>query len=142
MSVKTTMTETSAAVATPGATAAPENAPLKKGASIKKDAPQSQNAANGGKAKAAAPKKAATTVKKPATPALTQEASSPRPQSKGANILEMIGRAKGATLPEIMKKTAWQAHSVRGFLSSAAKKYGLKIKSTKTEAGRVYQIKK
>lgn len=34
-------------------------------------------------------------------------------------------------------------HSVRGFLSTAAKKHGLKIESTKTEAGdRVYQIKK
>ena len=41
-----------------------------------------------------------------------------------------------------MKTTAWQAHSVRGFLSTAAKKHGLKIESTKTEAGdRVYQIK-
>jgi hypothetical protein len=36
-----------------------------------------------------------------------------------------------------------QAHSVRGFLSTAAKKHGLKIEPTKTEAGdRVYQIKK
>jgi hypothetical protein len=35
------------------------------------------------------------------------------------------------------------AHSVRGFLSTAAKKHGLKTESTKTEAGdRVYQIKK
>ena len=39
--------------------------------------------------------------------------------------------------------TKWQAHSVRGFLSTAAKKHGLKIESTKTESGdRVYQIKK
>ena len=42
-----------------------------------------------------------------------------------------------------MKATSWQAHSVRGFLSTAAKKHGLKIESTKTDAGdRVYQIKK
>jgi hypothetical protein len=40
-----------------------------------------------------------------------------------------------------MKATSWQAHSVRGFLSTAAKKHGLKIESTKTEAGdRVYQL--
>jgi hypothetical protein len=32
---------------------------------------------------------------------------------------------------------------MRGFLSTAAKKHGLKIKSTRTEAGdRVYEIKK
>jgi len=41
------------------------------------------------------------------------------------------------------KATDWQAHSVRGFLSTAAKKHGLKIESTMTEAGdRVYQINK
>jgi len=34
-------------------------------------------------------------------------------------------------------------YSVRGFLSTTAKKHGLKIESTKTEAGdRVYQIKR
>ena len=52
----------------------------------------------------------------------------------------MIGRAKGATLAEIMKATDWQAHSVRGFISTAAKKHGIKIESSKNEAGdRVYK---
>jgi hypothetical protein len=42
-----------------------------------------------------------------------------------------------------MTTTNWQAHSVRSFLSTAAKKHGLTIESTKTEAGdRVYQSKK
>jgi hypothetical protein len=55
----------------------------------------------------------------------------------------MIGRPKGASLAEIQQATDWQAHSVRGFLSTAAKKHDLRIESTKTEAGdRVYQIKK
>ena len=53
----------------------------------------------------------------------------------------MIGRAKGATLAEIMKATGWQAHSVRGFLSTAAKKHRIKVESSKNEAGdRVYRI--
>jgi len=55
----------------------------------------------------------------------------------------LIERPKGATLAEIMKATSWQAHSVRGFLSTAAKKHGVKIESTKTAAGdRVYSVKK
>jgi hypothetical protein len=55
----------------------------------------------------------------------------------------MIARAKGATMAEIVKATDWQKHSIRGFLSTAAKKHGLKIESTKAEGGeRVYQIKK
>ena len=54
----------------------------------------------------------------------------------------MVGRAKGATLAEIMKATGWQPHSVRGFLSTAAKKRGLKIESAKNEADRVYKIGK
>ncbi len=46
-------------------------------------------------------------------------------------------------LVDSVKATDWQKHSIRGFLSTAAKKHGLKIESTKTEAGdRVYQIKK
>ena len=51
--------------------------------------------------------------------------------------------AQGREPGRDQKATDWQAHSVRGFLSTAAKKHGLKIESTKTEAGdRVYQIKK
>ena len=80
---------------------------------------------------------------KKAKPAQVKEASTPRAESKGAKILELIGRPKGATLAEIVKATDWQKHSIRGFLSTAAKKHGLKIESTKTEAGdRVYQVKK
>ena len=67
----------------------------------------------------------------------------PRAESKGAKIIEMIGRAKGATLAEIMKATDWQAHSVRGFISTAAKKNRIKIESSKNDSGdRVYKIAK
>jgi hypothetical protein len=41
-----------------------------------------------------------------------------------------------------MSATAWQPHSVRGFISGAlGKKMGLTVESTKNEAGdRVYRI--
>ena len=134
------ITENAATVAEQGAHVAPEKASSKKGTSQKKGAPKGQKAAKG-QAKAS-PKKEAKAGKK-AKPAHAKEASTPRAKSKGAKILEMIGRPKGASLAEIMKTTAWQAHSVRGFLSTVAKRHGLKIESTKTDTGdRVYKIKK
>ena len=137
-----TATDTAATVAEQGATVAPEKAPAKKGASQKKGTPKGQHAAKGGKTKPAAKKKAKT-GKKAAKPARTTKAVTPRAESKGARILAMIGRAKGATLGEIMKATDWQAHSVRGFLSTAAKKHKLNIESSKNEAGeRVYKTAK
>jgi len=128
-------TSTVATVAEQGAHVAPQKGPSKKGASKKAGAPKGHKPANGGKTKAT-PKKAKTGKK-------ATKATTPRPESKGAKILELIGRTKGATLAEIMKATSWQAHSVRGFLSTAAKKHGLKIESTKTEAGeRLYKSTK
>jgi hypothetical protein len=140
--VEATTTENTATVAEQGAPVAPEKATSKKGASPKKDAPKGQKAAKGGKAKAA-PKTEAKVSKKAAEPVAAKEPSTARAESKGAKILALIGRPKGATLEEIQKATDCQAHSIRGFLSTAAKKHGLKIESTKTEGGdRVYQVKK
>lgn len=135
--MSTEKNNTAANVAEQGATVAPEKAPSKKGASQKKGAPKGQKTANTGKAKAA-PKKQAKTGKKPAR----ATAAAPRPESKSAKILALIGRPKGATLAEIRKATGWEAYSVRGFLSSAAKKHGIKIESSKNEAGeRLYRTK-
>ena len=81
--------------------------------------------------------------KKAVKPAHAKKTATPRADSKGSKILALIGRFKGASLAEIMEATHWQAHSVRGFLSTVSKKRGLKIDSTKTEAGeRTYRIAK
>jgi hypothetical protein len=136
-----TITENAATVAEQGAHVEPEKASTKKGATQKKGAPKGKKSAKGGKAKP--PPKKETKAGKKAKPVQNKEASTPRAESKGAKILELIGRPKGASLAEIVKATDWQKHSIRGFLSTAAKKHGLKIESTKSEAGnRVYQIRK
>ena len=128
MTTTETNTDKAATVAAQGAHVAPEKGSAKKAASQKKGAP----------------KKAATAgakgSNKGARPNAVKKAAAPRAESKGAKILEMIARAKGATLAEIMKATDWQAHSVRGFISTAGKKRGVKVESAKSGAGeRVYR---
>src|SRR5580704_15357952 len=106
-----TITENASAAAEQGAHVAPEKTSSKKGASQKKGAPKAKKGA-----KAAKPKKQAKAGKK-AKPAPAKETSTPRAESKGAKILELIGRPKGPTLAEMVKATDWQKHSIRGFLS-------------------------
>ena len=65
-----------------------------------------------------------------------------RPDSKKEMVLSLLRREKGATLAEIAKATAWQNHSIRGFVSGQlTKKMGLKVESMKSDAGeRTYRI--
>ncbi|MDP8988941.1 MAG: DUF3489 domain-containing protein [Acidobacteriota bacterium] len=76
-------------------------------------------------------------------PKAAKKAGEVRDGSKAAKILDLLKRADGATLAELMKATGWQAHSVRGFLSgTVSKKLGLAVTSTKVEDGeRTYSIK-
>jgi hypothetical protein len=119
-----------ASLAEPGATTAPEKATARKSTSRKMVAPKAKKTATGAKSK-----KAARAAKKSGGRATS------RSETMGGKILEMIRRAKGATLAEIVQATSWQAHSVRGFISTASKKHGVKIESSKNEGGgRVYRI--
>ena len=65
-----------------------------------------------------------------------------RSDSKTANVVNLLQRANGVTLEELVKLTGWKANSVRGFISGTiGKKMGLKVESTKGEDGkRKYQI--
>jgi hypothetical protein len=86
--------------------------------------------------KVKAAKKAGPTKKAPGKP------KADRANKKG-EVIAMMKRAKGATLAEIMAATEWQAHTVRGFVSILGSKGGLKIESSKNEAGdRLYRIAK
>ena len=86
--------------------------------------------------KAKPPKKAGRANKAAAKPKADRT-------NKKAEVIAMMKRAKGATLPEIMKTTNWQPHTVRGFVSILGSKGGEKIESSKNAAGeRTYKIGK
>ena len=63
-------------------------------------------------------------------------------KSKLGRLEAMLRRPEGATLIQMVKALAWQAHSVRGAMSGALKKkQGLKVTASKAEdADRVYRI--
>lgn len=63
------------------------------------------------------------------------------PGGKLGKVVELLSRAEGAKLEDMMAATGWQAHSVRGAMSGALKRHrGLTISSEKGEEGRVYRI--
>ena len=56
--------------------------------------------------------------------------------SKTQQILCLLQRPNGASIPELTKATAWQAHSIRGFVSGGlGKKMGLAVESFKRADG-------
>jgi len=70
------------------------------------------------------------------------EAAVPREFSKKQIVLDLLRRQNGATMGEIAEATAWQNHSIRGFISGVVgKKMALELESRKNDAGeRTYRI--
>lgn len=71
-----------------------------------------------------------------------QKTAGTREGSKQAQLIAMLGNAKGATINEIAEALSWQPHTVRGAIAGALKKkLGLEVTSEKDEKrGRVYKI--
>ena len=68
-----------------------------------------------------------------------------RRHSKQSMVVDMLSRPEGATIEQIVERTGWQAHTVRGvFAGALKKKLGLTIASEKTSgpggAQRIYRI--
>lgn len=67
--------------------------------------------------------------------------AAPRAGTKAAMVIEMLGRAEGATVSQMSIATDWLPHSVRGFLAGALKKtHGLGVVSEPAEGGRIYRL--
>jgi hypothetical protein len=82
------------------------------------------------------------TVKRATEKAIRQPRKQPRAASKQARLIEMLRRAEGATIEEIVKALDWQAHTVRGAISGTLRrKLELTINSEKDDdRGRIYRI--
>ena len=65
-----------------------------------------------------------------------------RADSKQAQLIAMLRRAKGAIVDEIVEALSWHPHTVRGAIAGALKKkLGLDVTSEKDEKrGRIYRI--
>ncbi len=61
-------------------------------------------------------------------------------RTKAGQILCLLNKPKGASIPDLMKATGWQAHSIWGFMSGTLKRKGHAIESEKTGDVRRYRI--
>ena len=94
--------------------------------------------------KAAKKSSSASTVPLAATRASLLDHTTSRsanPGSKQSRVIAMLQSPQGATIAAMMKATAWQQHSVRGFLAGVVRKrLKMKLSSKKVDGNRVYQI--
>jgi hypothetical protein len=122
---------------------APKPAKANKAPQLPKRAKAEKSASKKAKGKSASKGGEKPASKGARNTATSKAKGEPRDGSKKAEIITLMQRAKGVSLPEIQKLTSWQKHTVRGFISLLGSKAGLKIISARNEAGeRTYRIAK
>ncbi len=72
-----------------------------------------------------------TTTKSPAQKA---------PATKTATVCKLLGRPRGATVPEIMAATEWQNHSVRAFLTGLRRKGRVLVREERSSGVHAYRL--
>lgn len=83
--------------------------------------------------------KSPSSRRKPAVPVLI--ASVPESRTKQAQLIELLGSNRGASMAQMVDLTGWQPHTVRGMLSgSLRKRLGLNVRYGVEEGVRVYRI--
>ncbi len=129
-----------AAVTPQGAAVTPASAKGTTKASQKKGAPKAKTGEKtAAKTTPASRKETASKQTKPAAKPRKPEA---RDGSKKGAVIELLRRKEGVTAAEIAKRTDWQPHTIRGFISTMSKKMKLTIESVRNEQGqRVYRVK-
>ena len=77
----------------------------------------------------------------PSNPAETPApiATAPKPESKIARVLALLGRAEGATLDELVAETGWLPHTTRAALTGLKKK-GHAIERSKRDERTCYRL--
>ncbi len=65
--------------------------------------------------------KAARPARKPGAP------RAPRQGTKQEQVLALLRRPEGATIPQVMEVTGWQQHTVRGFFAGLRKRQGIAV---------------
>jgi Protein of unknown function (DUF3489) len=111
-----------------------------KGAAKGKKTAQGAKAKAGERPKKSTSAKTVTTAPKAGKP--TAESKLPRDGSKLAQVITLISKKGGATLEALMVATDWQAHTIRGLMSTLTRRTGVEFTSTRRESDktRVYEV--
>ena len=67
-------------------------------------------------------------------------AAKPKVISKSATVQKLLGRAKGASIAEIVTATDWQPHSARAFLTGLRKKRAVIVRESRKDGETSYRI--